>query len=77
MRYGVIAIIVGLIIAVITAVKFNEIAEMKGHHGYFWWCLLLGFVGWLMVIALPNRKNGPKNTETYDTKSYIEELPDL
>lgn len=41
---------------VLIARKFASIAEMKGHQGYFWWCLLLGVVGWAMVIALPDRK---------------------
>ncbi len=41
---------------VLIARKFASIAEMKGHQGYFWWCLLLGAVGWAMVIALPDRK---------------------
>lgn len=32
----------------------------KGHSNrkYFWWCFWLGFVGWAMVIALPDRNGG-------------------
>ena len=39
----------------IVAGKFKEIAEMKGHDGgpYFWFTFIFGFVGMLMVIALP------------------------
>lgn len=39
----------------VAANKFEEIAEMKGHSGYWGWCFWLGPVGWCMVIALPDR----------------------
>lgn len=41
------------------AKEFHNIAKMKGHweKKYFWWCFWLGAVGWLMVIALPERKS--------------------
>lgn len=45
--------IVVLVIDYIIANKFEKIANMKGHSGYFWWCFLLGFVGYIMVAALP------------------------
>ncbi len=48
--------IVVLTVSLITAAKFDSIAEMKGHSGYFWWCFWLGPAGWAMVIALPDRK---------------------
>ena len=43
----------------IVAGKFKEIAEMKGHDGesYFWFTFIFGFVGMLMVIALPDKTN--------------------
>ena len=46
-----------LVISLLTAFKFREIAEMKGHDGgpYFWWTFLLGPVGMMIVIALPDR----------------------
>lgn len=36
---------------------FSEAANAKGHYSkkYFWLCFLLGFVGYLLVIALPDR----------------------
>ncbi len=36
--------------------EFQRIALMKGHgeKRYFWWTFLVGPVGMLMVVALPN-----------------------
>ena len=51
----VVVAIVVLAICALAASKFEEIAKMKGHRGYFWWCFLLGAAGWAMVIALPDR----------------------
>lgn len=51
------------IIAFICAQKFSEIAQLKGHSGYFWWCLWLGPAGWLMVAALPDRNAAPSATQ--------------
>ena len=48
--------VIYFVIAVKVSEKFESIAEMKGHNGYFWWCFWLGPVGWAMVIALPDRK---------------------
>ena len=54
----VLGIIIALVINVVIANKFVEIAEMKGHYGgdYFWYVFLFGIIGMLMVIALPNVK---------------------
>ena len=48
--------IVYFILAGIIGVAFRDIAEMKGHEGrqYFWWTFILGLVGMMMVIALPD-----------------------
>lgn len=37
--------------------EYRAIAAKKGHCGrkYFWWCFFTGFVGYLMVAALPDR----------------------
>jgi hypothetical protein len=58
MVYFVIGLIIGLLVLFFAAGEFREIAEKKGHEGkkYFWWTFLTGFVGMLMVIALPDRK---------------------
>lgn len=51
--------IIGVAVAVFAAFEFYSIAKMKGHDNpkYFWWSFLLGPVGWMMVIALPNCEN--------------------
>ena len=38
------------------AVEFRRIAAVKGHDEarYFWWTYLVGPIGMLMVVALPN-----------------------
>ena len=48
-------IIIGVVIDVIVSLEFNEIAHMKGYTAkkYFWYCLLLGLFGYLIVMALP------------------------
>lgn len=55
---GSIAVIV---IWVFVALEFRKIAAMKGHDEakYFWWTFLMGPVGMLMVIALPQKINIP------------------
>lgn len=36
---------------------FYEVVKEKGYHDtkYFWICFLLGAVGYLLVVALPDR----------------------
>lgn len=48
-------------LAVFIAREFERIAVMKGHPGrrYFWWTLLTGVIGMLMVAALPDRSAPP------------------
>ena len=67
----ILCLIVELILAIFIAKEFENIAEMKGHYGrkYFWWSFLLGLVGWLMVIALPDK--------TIATKQSFDELPEI
>ena len=50
---------------------FFEVAEAKGHHDkkYFWICFWLGAVGYLLVVALPDRGN--------TQQAASDELPDL
>jgi hypothetical protein len=63
----VIAIIIALAVDYFIAIKFAEIAEMKGHYDgcYFWFTFLLGPVGMLMVIALPSTYVAPKSRTPY------------
>ena len=39
------------------AKQFEEVAQKKGHtqKKYFWLCFLLGAIGYLLVVALPDR----------------------
>lgn len=50
--------IVAIVIRVIIASSFANIAEEKGHERgkAFWLCFLFGIIGWLYVVALPNNK---------------------
>lgn len=72
MEWIIVSCVVMLIISALVATKFEEIAKMKGHTGYFWWCFLLGPAGWLMVVALPNCSKGPESV--FEDR---DELPDL
>lgn len=53
------------------AKQFYEVAQKKGHYDkkYFWFCFLLCVIGYLLVIALPDRAN--------TTHSANDDLPDL
>jgi len=50
--------IIVLIVWIVVAFLFGEVALQKGHslRKYTIICFLLGFIGWLLVIALPDRK---------------------
>lgn len=64
-------IIVVIVVDLIIASGFSDIASKKGHNGapYFWWCFLFSLPGWLMVVALPDKSN---------SKPVVsDELPDL
>ncbi len=65
--------IVYLIIALLVATKFDEIARMKGHDtGYMAWVFFTGIFGMIMVAALPDR-GGKEEKET----PKPEELPEI
>lgn len=67
--FGAIAVIVLWFFA---AMEFQRIAAMKGHDEdrYFWWTFLLGPVGMLMVVALPQKAAVPEEVKS-------DELPDI
>ena len=46
-----------LVVSWFAAKEFYKIAEDKGYHGqkYFWWAFLLPLVGYLMIVAMPDR----------------------
>ena len=56
------------------AKEFYKIAKMKGHpqKKYFWWCFWVSWFGYMMVIALPDKRS----TQTQNIPS-IDELPEL
>lgn len=66
-----IVLVVAIWIGWYIAKQFEEVAQKKGHtqKKYFWMCFLLGAVGYLLVIALPDRGNTQQATS--------DELPDL
>lgn len=53
------------------AKQFEEVAQKKGHtqKKYFGLCFLLGAVGYLLVVALPDRGN--------TQQAANDELPEL
>ena len=61
-------LVISLVVSILVAKKFADIAEMKGHAGseYFWWVFLTGILGILMVIALPNENATFNQYVTYD-----------
>ena len=62
-----------LVVALLVATKFDEIARMKGHNtGYTAWVFFTGIFGMIMVAALPDR--GEK--EQKETPKP-EELPEI
>lgn len=70
-------IIAGVILVIVVdwyiADLFREIAKMKGHSSkeYFWVCFWFGAVGYLAVIALPDRSDVKTHSVATD------ELPNL
>ena len=53
----ILAVVAALVISWFVAVEFFRIAEDKGYHErkYFWISFLLGFVGYPLIAAVPDR----------------------
>ena len=66
-------LVVILILSYMIAEWFYEVAEEKGYHDtkYLWICFWLGIIGYLLVVALPDRGNMQKAEIDSD------ELPEL
>ncbi len=80
----VIGALAGLIVWIFAAMEFQRIAALKGYDEmkYFWWTFLLGPVGMMMVIALPQRISVPAPPapapQTPPAKApESDELPDI
>lgn len=67
--------IISLLISYLVADEFDKIVIMKGYPKgkYFWWCFLLGIIGWLMVIALPDRVS-EKQKQADEERALAERL---
>ena len=66
------AVIVALLyLQYIIAKEFYSAAVTKGYSNkkYLWYCFFLGMIGYLMVIALPNK--------IVTTKQSADELPEI
>lgn len=83
---AVIIFILAFIFNIIIANEFSNIAIEKGSNTtkYFWYSLFFGFVGYLMVIALPdkNARHNEHYTPAQPATNNVEikndyELPDL
>lgn len=60
---SIVGVGVVLLIDYFIAKEFSAIAELKGYNDpkYFWWSFLTGVAGYLMVVALPNRRTVNSN----------------
>ena len=72
-------IVVGMGLSFVAALEFSSIAVEKGHDGtkYFWYTFLLGIMGALMVVALPDRNlnvNGERNNSNIYRKNNKNDL---
>ncbi len=70
---AIIVVSIYFIIQYLIASTFYQIACQKGHEErkYFHFCFWLGIVGWLMVVALPDRD--PKKIKQPSGSSYAEQ----
>ena len=68
------AVIIGIIVDYYVACEFQHIAMEKGFSDrkYFWYTFLLGMIGILMIVALPDRK-----VNSVQIGRDNSELPDL
>lgn len=72
-----IGLVIYILVDVLIAKSFENIAEEKGYSGYFWWCLLLGLAGWIMVAALPNKKDTSRPNKKAASLPKKDDAPQL
>ncbi len=60
-----------LVIDYLIATQFYEVAVMKGHSKkrYLWLSFFFGIIGYLLVVALPDRKAAAANPPVYATST--------
>lgn len=68
---GLVLLILSIWIDYLVAKEFCVAAKLKGYSEkkYFWICFLLGLVGYLLIIALPDRGDNQRIAN--------DELPEL
>ncbi len=80
MYYLIYVVVIALVLVIdyLIARAFQDIAIMKGHNDgkYFWISFLLGFVGYLMVIALPDLKARPPKPERAPLPEEDKKIPE-
>lgn len=70
---SILVLIIFIIVQIKISNEFYSIAYEKGYRDrkYFWYCFFLTAVGYLLVIALPNKEVVTKVEDIKD------ELPDI
>ena len=58
---------------------FGDIAQEKGHekNKYFWYCFWLTLPGYLMVVALPDRKMSVSGGTSASQEPAQPQIPDV
>lgn len=71
----VLALAVVVTVQYVLSVEFFDVALLKGYKEkkYFWYGFLFGIVGFLLIIALPDRNNMNKPSEQFSA----DELPEI
>ena len=78
-----IAVIVAILLDVLVAYEFSNIALAKGYENnmkYMLYCIFCTIAGWLMVVALPDKNtSGTSATNSSESNETVpfEELPPL
>ena len=69
--------VVYLLISWAIATEFHIIAQEKGYseRKYLWYCFLFGIIGYLMVIALPDRGKRYVTRTTYSSAPATPKTP--
>ena len=69
---GIVPAIIFFVVNWFAAGEFYKLAEDKGYHSrkYFWWAFLVPMVGYLLIVAMPDR--GHEQSVVYN-----QDLPEL